>query len=74
MGNLTYRKAARNFIPLMCMAAADAPSSRRRKSCRRARSIPSRSSPPASSSNRVVEVADPQQEEDLIRAGVAYVT
>ncbi len=47
-GNLTYNKAARNFSPLMCMAPPR-PSCRSRASCRRATSIPSTSSHPASS-------------------------
>lgn len=71
MGNLTYRKAARNFSPLMAAAA--------RLTIVQARMIvaPANIDPehiitPGIFVNRVVEVADPCQEEALMRAGVAY--
>ncbi|WP_275786451.1 3-oxoacid CoA-transferase subunit A [Pararhizobium gei] len=70
-GNLTYNKAARNFNPLMCMAAA--------KTIVQVSRIvplgtidPEQVVTPGIFVNRVVEVAHPQQEEDLIRAGVVY--
>jgi 3-oxoadipate CoA-transferase alpha subunit len=70
-GNLTYNKAARNFNPLMCMAAA-------RTIVQVSKIVPLGSIDPelvvtpGIFVNGVVEVAAPQQEEDLIRAGVAY--
>jgi 3-oxoadipate CoA-transferase alpha subunit len=70
-GNLTYNKAGRNFNPLMCMAAA--------KTIVQVSKIvpaggidPEQVVTPSIFVNRVVEVANPRQEEDLIRAGVAY--
>ncbi len=70
-GNLTYNKAARNFNPLMCMAA-------QRTIAQVSRIVPlggidpEHVVTPGIFVDRVVEVADPQQEEELIRAGVAY--
>ncbi|MHC5232133.1 3-oxoacid CoA-transferase subunit A [Brucella sp. LJL56] len=71
-GNLTYRMAARNFNPLMCMAAA--------KTIVQVSEIvplggmePEDIITPGIFVDSVVEVANPQQEEELIRAGVAYV-
>ncbi len=70
-GNLTYNKAARNFNPLMCMAAE-------RTIAQVSRIVPlggidpEHVVTPGIFVDRVVEVADPQQEEELIRAGVAY--
>lgn len=70
-GNLTYNKAARNFNPLMCMAAA-------RTIAQVSRIVPlggidpEHVVTPGIFVDRVVEVTDPQQEEELIRAGVAY--
>ena len=71
LGNLTYRKAARNFSPLMAAAA--------RVAIVQARRIvapgeidPEHVITPGLFVTRVVEVSDPQQEEALIRAGVAY--
>ncbi len=70
-GNLTYNKAARNFNPLMCMAAA--------KTIVQVSKIvaagdidPEQVVTPGIFVDHVVEVANPRQEEDLIRAGVAY--
>ena len=71
-GNLTYNKAARNFSPLMCMAAAQT-------IVQVSRIVPAGEIDPEHVVtpgifvDRLVEVADPQQEEALIRAGVAYV-
>jgi 3-oxoadipate CoA-transferase alpha subunit len=71
-GNLTYNKAGRNFNPLMCMAAA--------KTIVQVSSIvpaggidPEQVVTPGIFVDRVVAVPNPQQEEELIRAGVAYV-
>lgn len=70
-GNLTYRMAARNFNPLMCMAAA-------RTIVQVSEIVPLGSIEPENVItpgifvDSVVEVANPQQEEELIRAGVTY--
>lgn len=70
-GNLTYNKAGRNFNPLMCMAAA-------RTIAQVSRVVelgdidPEHVVTPGIFVDAVVEVADPRQEEELIRAGVAY--
>ncbi len=70
-GNLTYNQAGRNFNPLMCMAAA-------RTIAQVSRIVPAGGIDPEHVVtpgifvNAVVEVIDPQQEEVLIRAGVAY--
>ena len=70
-GNLTYNKAGRNFNPLMCMAAA-------RTIAQVSRIVPAGEIEPEHVVTPgifvggVVEVANPQQEEELIRAGVAY--
>jgi 3-oxoadipate CoA-transferase, alpha subunit len=70
-GNLTYNKAGRNFNPLMCMAAA--------KTIAQVSEIvplggidPEHVITPGIFVDGLVEVARPQQEEDLIRSGVAY--
>ncbi len=67
-GNLTYRKAARNFAPLMAMAA--------KLTIVQARRIvapgeidPEHVVTPGIFVDRVVEVPNPQQEEALLRAG-----
>lgn len=70
-GNLTYRLAARNFAPLMCTAAA-------LTIVQATRVVAPGGIPPEAvitpgiHVDRVVEVPDPRQEEDLLRAGVAY--
>lgn len=70
-GNLTYNKAARNFNPLMCMAAA--------KTIVQVRKIvnpgdidPEHVITPGLFVDRLVEVPHPQQEEELIRAEAVY--
>ncbi len=70
-GNLTYNKAGRNFNPLMCMAAA--------RTIAQVSQIvaagdidPEHVITPGIFVNAVVQIADPKQEEELIRAGVAY--
>ncbi|MGK9264197.1 3-oxoacid CoA-transferase subunit A [Sinorhizobium meliloti] len=71
-GNLAYNKAARNFNPLMCMAAAQT-------IVQAARIVqvgeidPEHVVTPGIFVDRVAQVANPQQEEELIRAGVAYI-
>ena len=70
-GNLTYNKAARNFSPLMCMAAA-------KTIVQVSRLVPpggidpEHVVTPGIFVDGLVEIAEPKQEEDLIRAGVAY--
>jgi 3-oxoadipate CoA-transferase alpha subunit len=68
-GNLTYNKAARNFSPLMAMAAT--------LTVVQASQVvepgtidPEHVITPGIFVNRIVEVANPQQEEELLRAGV----
>lgn len=71
LGNLTYRKAARNFSPLMAAAAAVTIVQASRVVA--AGEIdPEQVITPGLFVTHVVEVTDPQQEEALIRAGVAY--
>lgn len=71
MGNLTYRKAARNFSPLMAAAA-------KLTVVQASRIVvpgaidPERVITPGIFVKRIVEVANAQQEEALMRAGVAY--
>jgi 3-oxoadipate CoA-transferase, alpha subunit len=70
-GNLTYNKAARNFNPLMCMAAA-------KTIVQASRLLPLGSIDPEHVItpgifvDTVVEVREPCQEEALIREGAAY--
>jgi 3-oxoadipate CoA-transferase, alpha subunit len=70
-GNVTYNKAARNFNPLMCMAAT-------RTIVQVSKIVPAgmidpeQVITPGIFVDGVVEVAHPQQEEELIRAGVVY--
>ncbi|WFS04612.1 3-oxoacid CoA-transferase subunit A [Rhizobium tumorigenes] len=70
-GNLTYNKAGRNFNPLMCMAAART-IVQVSKIVAAGEIDPEQVVTPGIFVNHIVEVADPRQEEDLIRAGVAY--
>lgn len=70
-GNLTYRAAARNFGPLMCMAA--------RETIVQATRIvepgqidPEQVITPGIFVQKIIEVAHPHQEEDLNRANAAY--
>ena len=71
LGNLTYRMAARNFNPLMCMAAATTIVHLSRIVA------PGQIDPetvitPGIFVQGLVEVPDPAQEEDLNRAGALY--
>jgi 3-oxoadipate CoA-transferase alpha subunit len=70
-GNLTYNKAARNFNPLMCMAASTT-IVQVSKIVLLGSIDAEQVVTPGIFVNSLVEIADPQQEEDLIRAGVAY--
>ena len=70
-GNLTYSKAGRNFNPLMCMAAA--------RTIVQVSSLvapggidPEHVVTPGIFVDRVVTVANPKQEEELIRQGATY--
>ncbi len=71
LGNLTYRKAARNFSPLMAAAAA-VTIVQARRIVAAGEIDPEQVITPGLFVNHVVEVPDPQQEEALIRAGAAY--
>lgn len=71
MGNLTYRKAARNFSPLMA-AAAKLTIVQATKIVAPGEIDPEQVVTPGIFVNRVVEVADAKQEEALMRDGVAY--
>jgi 3-oxoadipate CoA-transferase alpha subunit len=70
-GNLTYRLAGRNFNPLMCMAAART-IAQVSKIVEPGEIDPEQVITPGLFVDGVVEVANPQQEEELIRAGVVY--
>ena len=71
MGNLTYRKAGRNFSPLMA-AAASVTIVQARQIVEPGAIDPEQVITPGLYVTRIVEVADAQQEEALMRAGVAY--
>jgi 3-oxoadipate CoA-transferase, alpha subunit len=70
-GNLTYNKAARNFNPLMCMAAASTIVQVSRI-VEAGEIDPEHVITPGIFVDRLVEVSQPRQEEELIRAGVTY--
>ncbi|UXN06214.1 3-oxoacid CoA-transferase subunit A [Bartonella sp. HY761] len=70
-GNLTYNKAARNFNPLMCMAAQNT-IVQVSQIVTAGEIDPEDVITPGIFVNAVVEVTNPQQEEELIRAGVVY--
>lgn len=70
-GNLTYRKAGRNFNPLMCMAAE--------QTIVQVSSLvppggidPEHVVTPGIFVDRVVEITNPKQEEELIREGATH--
>ena len=71
LGNLTYRKAARNFSPLMAAAAAQTIVQVTRV-VEPGGIDPEHVVTPGIFVHRVVEVADAKQEEALTREGVAY--
>ncbi len=70
-GNLTYNKAARNFNPLMCMAAAHT-IVQVSKLVAPGEIDPENVISPGIFVQAVIEVSDPQQEEVLNRAGAIY--
>lgn len=71
LGNLTYRKAARNFSPLMA-AAASLTIVQATRVVEPGEIDPEYVITPGIFVDRVAEVSDPLQEEALMRAGVAY--
>ena len=71
LGNLTYRKAARNFSPLMA-AAAELTIVQASRIVAPGDIDPEQVITPGIFVDRVVEVADARQEEALMRDGVAY--
>lgn len=71
LGNLTYRRAARNFSPLMA-AAASLTIVQASRIVEPGEIDPEHVVTPGIFVDRIVEVGDPQQEEALMRAGVAY--
>lgn len=71
LGNLTYRMAARNFNPLMCMAARVAIAQVSRLA-EPGEIDPETVITPGIFVHHVVEVANPAQEEELNRAGARY--
>ena len=71
LGNLTYNKTARNFSPLMCMAATTAIVQARRL-VPRGGIDPEHVVTPGIFVNRVVEVPDPVHEDTLIAAERSY--
>jgi 3-oxoadipate CoA-transferase alpha subunit len=70
-GNLTYNKAARNFNPLMCMAARTA-IVQVSKIVPLGGIDPEHVITPGIFVKKVIEVSEPQQEELLNRAGATY--
>ena len=71
LGNLTYNKTARNFSPIMCMAAKT--TIVQTKSLVAAGDIdPEIVVTPGIFVNRVVEVTEPVHEDTLIAAGASY--
>lgn len=71
MGNLTYRKAARNFSPLMA-AAAKVTIVQATRIVAPGEIDPEQVVTPGIFIDRIVEVADARQEEALTRKGVVY--
>ena len=71
VGNLTYNKTARNFSPLMCMAAATT-IVQARKVVPAGGIDPEHVITPGIFVDRVVEVTDPVHEDVLIAAGRSY--
>lgn len=70
-GNLTYSKAARNFNPLMCMAATKT-IVQVSKVVQAGGIDPEHVVTPGIFVDHVVEIPGPQQEEEMIRAGRQY--
>jgi 3-oxoadipate CoA-transferase alpha subunit len=71
LGNLTYNKTARNFSPLMCMAAKTT-IVQTGKLVARGDIDPEHVVTPGIFVNRIVEVSDPVHEDTLIAEGRSY--
>jgi len=71
IGNLTYNKTARNFSPLMCMAAKTT-IVQTRKLVARGDIDPEHVVTPGIFVNRIIEVPDPVHEDTLIAEGRRY--
>ena len=71
LGNLSYNKTARNFSPLMCMAASTT-IVQTKKLVGRGDINPEHVVTPGIFVNRVVEVTDPVHEDVLIAEGRTY--
>ncbi len=71
LGNLTYNKTARNFSPLMCMAAATT-IVQTKKRVAAGEIDPEHVITPGIFVNRIVEVPDPVHEDTLIAEGRSY--
>ena len=71
LGNLTYKKNARNFSPLMCMAAATT-IVQTKKRVAAGEIDPEHVITPGIFVNRIVEVPDPVHEDTLIAEGRSY--
>jgi 3-oxoadipate CoA-transferase alpha subunit len=71
LGNLTYNKTARNFSPLMCMAAKTT-IVQTGKLVARGGIDPEHVVTPGIFVNRIIEVADPVHEDTLIAEGRSY--
>ena len=71
LGNLTFNKTARNFSPLMCMAATTT-IVQTKKLVAAGDIDPEHVITPGIFVNRIVEVADPVHEDTLIAAGASY--
>lgn len=71
LGNLTYNKTARNFSPLMCMAASTTIAQAKRLVAR-GEIDPEHVVTPGIFVDRVVEVSQPVHEDTLIAAGRSY--
>ena len=71
LGNLTYNKTARNFSPIMCMAATTT-IVQAKKLVTAGEIDPEHVITPGIFVNRIVEVADPVHEDTLIAEGRIY--
>jgi len=71
LGNLTYNKTARNFSPLMCMAAKTT-IVQTKKLVARGGIDPENVITPGIFVNRIIEVTEPVHEDVLIAAGRTY--
>lgn len=71
LGNLTYNKTARNFSPLMCMAA-ETTIVQARRIVERGEIDPERVVTPGIFVDRIVEIPEPLQESQLIAEGKRY--